>query len=206
MVDFPDAGSLLTGTPLMLLIFVGFILAFFGKNFFKITWFLIGGLIGASIAGIIGWMFGAAIYDQTICTIIAVIVGFVAGGFIMLARARRLMCFAMAAASFWMAYSAATAFGSDFGTALLIGVVVGVVIFIIVYIKFDDVLSVITAIVGGFMIGALLSVVYFKNNVVVMFAVAIPIAIMGMIVQLQLYKKFPDQSYDKDTDEKAQQS
>jgi len=197
-----DISGYLTGTPMIVILLAGFILAFFGKTFFKATWFLVGGLIGAAIGLAIGYFLGPYVYkgNDMVCPIIGAVVGFVAGGFLVLNWVRRIMCMMIAGAAFIMAFAIAGALGKDTATSLIVGIVVAAIIYIIVYIKFDDILSVMTAFLGGMIIGAALAYKFFGGNLIAIFAIGIPVAIIGGAVQLHVHKKYPEHSYDKDKD------
>jgi hypothetical protein len=197
-----DLSNFLTGNVFLVLLLAGFILAFFGKTFFKATWFLVGGLLGAAIGLALGYFLGPYVYtaNNLVCPIIGAVVGFIAGGFFVLNWVRKIMCLMIAAAAFIMAFAIAGALGMDMSTALIVGIVVAAIIFVIVYIKFDDILSVMTAFLGGMIIGALVALRFFAGNLIVIFAVGIPVAIVGMVVQLHLHKNYPEHSYDKDKD------
>jgi len=203
MVGTPDLGGYLSGNALIVLILVGFVLAFFGKTFFKATWFLVGGLMGAAVGLALGYFLGGYVYNQTVCSIIGALIGFVAGGFLVLQWARNIMCFMIAGAAFMMTFSIAGVLHKSTSDALIIAVIVAVIIFIIVYIKFDDVLSIVTAFLGGFIIGAIVSYKFFGGNLIVLLAIGIPITIAGLYVQLELHKKYPEHSYDRDKDDQV---
>jgi hypothetical protein len=197
-----DISGYLTGPSMVVILLAGLILAFFGKTFFKATWFLVGGLIGAAIGLAIGYFLGPYFHlNEMVCPIIGAIVGFVAGGFLVLSWVRRIMCMMIAGAGFIMAFAIAGIFVKDVSMALIIAVIVGVVIFIIAYILFDAILSVMTAFLGGVIIGAVIAYKFFPGNIlIVTFVIGIPIAIAGAAVQLHLHKKYPEHSYDKDKD------
>ncbi len=203
-----DISGYLNGNAFFVLLIAGFVLAFFGKTFFKVTWFLVGGLIGAAIGLAIGYFLGPYVYKAggLVCPIIGAIVGFVAGGFLMLQWVRNIMCFMIAVSAFFMAFFIAGAFVKDMTTQLIIGVVVAAIVYIIVYIKFDDLLSVVTALLGGLIIGAVVAYKFFHGNYLVIFAVGIPMALIGGYCQMHVHKNHPDQSYDKDKDPSVKQT
>lgn len=203
-----DVSGYLNGNAFFVLLIVGFILAFFGKTFFKVTWFLVGGLIGAAVGIAVGYFLGPYVYKghDTVCWIIGAIVGFVGGGFLMLQWVRNIMCFMIAASAFFMAFFIAGAFVKDMGTQLIAAVVVAAIVYIIVYIKFDDVLSVMTAFLGGIIIGAVIAFKFFSGNYIVIFAVGIPMAIVGGYCQMHVHKNYPEHSYDKEKDPTVKQT
>jgi len=198
-----DISGYLTGTPMIVILLAGLILTFFGKTFFKATWFLIGGFIGMAIGLALGYFLGPYVYkaNELVCPIIGAVVGFVAGGLFVLNWVRKIMCFMFAAAAFIMAFAIAGALGKDTSMSLLIGIIVAAIVYLIVYIKFDDILVGITAILGGMIIGCVVAYKFFPGNIlIVTFALGIPLAIVGAIAQLHTHKKYPEHSYDKDKD------
>jgi len=197
-----DLSNYLTGNAFIVLLIAGLVMAFFGKTFFKATWFLIGGLIGAALGLALGYFLGPYVYKDNalVCPIIGAVVGFVAGGFLMLNWVRRVMCMMMAGAAFFMAFAITGALGKDTSTALIVGIVVAAIVYIIVYIKFDEILSVMTAFLGGILVGAVVAYKFMGGSLIGIFAVGIPIAIIGGYCQLHVHKNHPEQSYDKDKD------
>jgi|GEM_PF-804984 len=203
-----DIGGYLNGNAFFVLLIAGFVLAFFGKTFFKVTWFLVGGLIGAAIGLALGYFLWPYVYKagEFVCPIIGAIVGFVAGGFLMLQWVRNIMCFMIACTAFFMAFFIAGAFVKDMSTQLIAAVVVAAIVFIIVYIKFDDVLSIMTAFLGGIIIGAVVAFKFFGGSYIVLFAVGIPMAIIGGYCQMHVHKNYSEHSYDKDKDPSVKQT
>lgn len=187
MPDVSDASSYVPTETVWIMLLVGFLFAFFGKTFFKAIWFLIGGLIFMTIGIILGFVIGALIGYPVICLAIGALVGFIVGGYMGMSWGKWLICLAAAFTGYYMT---SIILPSNF----LIAIVVAIVFFIIIYIKFDEVLSVMTAIIGGAVIGSV-AAGFAGGNPVVFFAVAIPAAIAGMYVQLEIEKKYPDKTY-----------
>jgi hypothetical protein len=189
LVDFASAAG---GVNTVLLLLVGFLLAFFGKNFFKAIWFLIGGLMLMAVGLVLGIVVGPRIGQPTLCPVIGAVVGFLVGGYMGISWARRLMCLIAAG----IGYTIGSAVGSFISpeNALVIGIVLAIIFFLIVYIKFDDVLSVMTAIMGGATIGYVASSAM-GGNPIVFLVVTIGVAIAGMYVQLKIGERYPDHSY-----------
>ena len=203
-----DISGYLNGNAFIVLLIAGFVLAFFGKTFFKVTWFLVGGLIGAALGIALGYFLGPYVYKAggLVCPIIGAIVGFVVGGFLMLQWVRNFMCFMIAVTAFFMAFFIAGAIVKDMTTQLIIGVVIAAIVYIIVRIKFDDILSATTALLGGVIIGAVVAYKFFGGNYIAIFAVGIPVAIIGGYCQMHVHKSHPENSYDKDKDPAIKQS
>jgi len=202
MPDIPpeltDMAGVAGGVNLLLLLLVGFLLAFFGKNFFKAIWFLIGGLMMMAIGLLIGFLVGMLIGQPVLCPLIGGVVGFLIGGYMGISWARWLMCLVAAG----IGYTLGSAIGSFLGpgNALIGGIVGAIIFFLIVYIKFDDVLSFMTAIMGGATIGYVAST-FFGGNPIVFLAVTIAVAIAGMYSQMKLGEKYPDHSYKDERDQ-----
>jgi hypothetical protein len=186
MVEFPDMSGAFGFDPLLILVLVGFLLAFFGKNFFKAIWFITGGLIFMVVGLVIGYMIGAAMGNPFICAGIAGLIGFIIGGYMGISWARWLMCLAAAGIGFMIGFMVS----GD----ILIGLVIAIIFFIIVYVKFDDVLSIMTAIMGGAIIGAVVYF-FFWPNLIGFFAATIPIAALGLYSQMKIGERYPDHSY-----------
>jgi hypothetical protein len=187
MPDIPDMSGAFGGfNPILILVLVGFLLAFFGKNFFKAIWFITGGLIFMVVGLVVGYLVGIAFGNPVLCAGIAGLIGFIIGGYMGISWARWLMCLAAAGIGFMIGFLIT----GDF----IIGLVIAIIFFIIVYVKFDDVLSIMTAIMGGAIIGAVVYV-YFWGNLIGFFAATIPIAALGMYSQLKIAERYPDHSY-----------
>jgi hypothetical protein len=143
---------------LVILIVLGLILAFYGKRILETFAFIIGAIAGAALALMIAPYVYSYVSDsisEGLCIIIAVIVGALIGGFLGRAIMYGLISFIVASI---VSYIVVTLTG-DYVLAL-IGFFIALIIMWFLVEKF---LAVMTALVGGCMVGV--GIMYFAGGV-----------------------------------------
>jgi hypothetical protein len=179
-----DIGAYIPPYFLWIVLVIGLLFAFCGRALWKAIWFIIGGLVGLAIGMTLGFLIGFFIGAALICAVIAGVVGFIVGGYWGISAARFMIAVSGAFTGFWI--------GSTFG-GMIVGIIVAVVVFLIIYLKFDEVLSIATAIMGGLMVGAVAYTLAGGGvwGTVALFVVGIPIIILGAKTQLEIEKRYP---------------
>jgi hypothetical protein len=143
-----DLVSSVSSLSYIILLIVGLALVFYGRAILKSVAFLIGAIIGATLALNLAEFIHPFVDDYIglgFCLIIAVILGAIIGGYLGMAFLRWMIAIFMGG----IGYMIAAAF-FDPG---IIPIIVGIVVFAIILIMFDKFLSVITAMFGAFLAG-----------------------------------------------------
>ncbi|MCK5559038.1 MAG: hypothetical protein KAJ51_00530, partial [Thermoplasmata archaeon] len=139
--------------------------------------FIIGAVIGASLAYVIAIKIGPWLKDYLsleLCIIIAVVLGAIVGGYLGMAFLKGMIAMFMG----FIGYSIGTLI---FGDESFIPIVVGIVVFVIIWLLIDKFLSIITAIFGACLVGMAVSnlvLIYFPDLTLVAFIVFIVCAIV----------------------------
>ena len=166
------------GNPILILI-AGLLIAFAGRVIWKAVWFTIGALIGIGVAMFVYAIIQIFMDLPGVCFLVAILVGAIVGGLA-----------ALNAIKFWI--SATAGFAGLVAAFMLtnniiVALVVGIVFFAIMYFYFDEFLSVMSGLIGGLLTGYAVGV--YTHSVILFFVVAIPVAIAGAYVQLQIEEK-----------------
>ena len=141
MVDFASISFII-------LLVVGLALTFYGRAILKSIAFLIGAIIGATLAYNVALFIGPYIEDYIglgYCLIIAVVLGAIIGGYLGMAFLKWMIAIFMGGIGYMVA---AAIFGDG-----IIPIIAGIVVFAIILIMFDKFLSVVTALFGAFLVG-----------------------------------------------------
>jgi hypothetical protein len=187
MVDiemFNDAGNVVGENPLfMIVIFVfGLVFAFFGANIMKAIAGLVGAIVGATFAFQLAQMFSDDLPNPGACTIIAAIIGGLIGAYLGISLMKALICMFFGAIGFFIGLS----FTNDF----IIAIIVGIILAIIVSLVIEQFLAIITALLGGLMIGYIaLILIAPPINIFVFIVLTFVIGIFGAKYQLSQMKK-----------------
>jgi hypothetical protein len=166
------------GNPILILI-AGLLIAFAGRFIWKAVWFTIGALIGIGVAMFVYAIIQIFMDLPGVCFLVAILVGAIVGGLA-----------ALNAIKFWIS---ATAGFAGLVTAfmltnnIIVALVVGIIFFAIMYFYFDEFLSVMSGLIGGLLTGYAVGV--YTHSAILFFVVAIPVAIAGAYVQLQIEEK-----------------
>jgi hypothetical protein len=137
---------LLSGLPtwplVIIMLVVSLLLVFIGRKVVKILAFLVVGLVGASIGGILGaqYLAGLGWFGK----LMGVLIGFFTGGLVGVA----LVAVGIGVAAGYAAYLLTLDIVSDTTVAL----VLGIIFFIIGLALYGKILSVITAVIGGLLL------------------------------------------------------
>jgi hypothetical protein len=176
--------NLLVGTQLLtlpagssyaeaaLLIVLGLLLIFFGRRFIKLLTFLGVGLLVGAIGAILGqYLYGdLGLYAGAV-------IGFLVGGFFAL----KLLSFAMGLAAGAAGFIISSALQSN----LILSILVGVILFFIGIALSSKILSLATAVVGGFLLYLGLGFLQFAFlSSIVSAIIAIIFALLGFRYQL----------------------
>ncbi|MGD0145425.1 MAG: hypothetical protein ABSB53_01035 [Nitrososphaerales archaeon] len=147
MASITDQFSqLLKGVPswplIIAMLVVSLLLIFAGRKVIKALAFLVVGLIGSSIGG----MFAAHYLTSlgSFGTVLGVLIGFVAGGLIGLLLVRVGIGLAVAYAAYLVTV--------DIVSSTVAAFVVGFVFFVVGWILYNKILSLVTALAGGFLL------------------------------------------------------
>jgi len=138
--------QLLKGVPswplIIAMLVVSLLLIFAGRKVIKALAFLVVGLIGSSIGG----MFAAHYLTSlgSFGTVLGVLIGFVAGGLIGLLLVRVGIGLAVAYAAYLVTV--------DIVSSTVAAFVVGFVFFVVGWILYNKILSLVTALAGGFLL------------------------------------------------------
>jgi len=138
--------QLLKGVPswplIIAMLVVSLLLIFAGRKVIKALAFLVVGLIGSSIGG----MFAAHYLTSlgSFGTVLGVLIGFVAGGLIGLLLVRVGIGLAVAYAAYLVTV--------DIVSSTVAAFVVGFVFFVVRWILYNKILSLVTALAGGFLL------------------------------------------------------
>ena len=141
MVDF-------NSISFIILLVVGLALTFYGRAILKSVAFLIGAIIGASLAYNVAVIIGPQLEEYIAlgyCLIIAVLLGAIIGGYLGMAFLKWMIALFMGGVGYMVA---AVFFGEG-----IIALIAGIVVFAIILIMFDKFLSVVTALFGAFLVG-----------------------------------------------------
>ena len=139
-------GHLLNGLPswplFIVMLVVSLLLIFAGRIVVKALAFLVVGLIGASIGGMLGAQYLTSLGSAG--SILGVLIGFVAGGLIGLLLVRAGIGLAVGYAVYLLT--------RDIVSDAIVAVVVGIVFFLIGVILYNKILPLVTAVAGGFLL------------------------------------------------------
>lgn len=147
MVSIPSQfGHLLNGLPswplFILMLVVSLLLIFAGRIVVKALAFLVVGLIGASIGGMLGAQYLTSLGSAG--SILGVLIGFVAGGLIGLLLVRAGIGLAVGYAAYLLTL--------DIVSDATVAVVIGIIFFLIGVVLYNKILSLVTAVAGGFLL------------------------------------------------------
>jgi len=162
---------LLHGLPtwplFLLLLVVSLLLIFYGRTVVRALAFLVVGLIGASIGGMLGAQYLTSLGSAG--GVLGLLIGFFAGGLIGL----MLVELGIALAVGYAAYLGTLSFVSSTTVAL----VVGIIFFIVGLVLYKKILTVVTAVGGGFLLYDALS---FYVDPTVATIVAVLVTLLGL--------------------------
>lgn len=167
----------ISSVPLLILLIVGLALTFYGRRVLKTIAFIIGAVIGASLAYVIAVEIGPRVEEYLslqLCIIIAVVLGAIIGGYLGMAFLKGMIAMFMG----FIGYSIATLIFTD---ESFIPIVIGIVVFVIIWLLIDKFLSIITAIFGAWLVGIAISgfiVAYDSDLKMVAFIVFIVCAVV----------------------------
>ncbi|MGD0396585.1 MAG: hypothetical protein ABSB26_06710 [Nitrososphaerales archaeon] len=147
MVSIPGQFSdLLKGVPswplILAMLVVSLLLIFAGRKVVKALAFLVVGLIGASIGGEFAAHYLGSL--GSFGTILGVLIGFVAGGLIGLLLVRVGIGLAVGYAAYLLTV--------DLVSSTIAAFVVGFVFFVVGWLLYNKILSLVTAVAGGFLL------------------------------------------------------
>jgi len=147
VVSIPSQfGHLLNGLPswplFILMLVVSLLLIFAGRIVVKALAFLVVGLIGASIGGMLGAQYLTSLGSAG--SILGVLIGFVAGGLIGLLLVRAGIGLAVGYAAYLLTL--------DIVSDATVAVVIGIIFFLIGVVLYNKILSLVTAVAGGFLL------------------------------------------------------
>ncbi len=138
--------NLLKGVPswplILAMLVVSLLLIFAGRKVVKALAFLVVGLIGASIGGEFAAKYLTSL--GSFGTILGVLIGFVAGGLIGLLLVRVGIGLAVGYAAYLVTV--------DLVSSTIVALVVGFVFFVVGWLLYNKILSLVTAVAGGFLL------------------------------------------------------
>ncbi len=137
--------QLLNGVPswplIAAMLIVSLLLIFAGRKVVKVLAFLVVGLIGASIGGVFAAQYLTSL--GSLGTLLGVLIGFVAGGLIGLLLVRVGIGLAVGYAAYLLTL--------DLVSSTVAAFVVGFVFFVVGWLLYNKILSLVTAVAGGFL-------------------------------------------------------
>jgi hypothetical protein len=149
MALFPSLGA---AAPIIgiILVVVGLLMAFWGHGIWNMVMSMIGALIGSAV----GYIFGAALFGSLIALILA-IVGAIIGSILFSKLVKVALAFLVGLLAGALVYTALGGGGTlTTGTPLIGALVVLVVVFGVAFYFIDDLIGIITAAIGGLLLGA----------------------------------------------------
>ena len=181
MVSTPSQFTqFLNGLPIFIvLLIVSLLLIFAGRRVVKALAFLVVGLIGASIGGTL-----AAQYISSLGwfgSILGILIGFFAGGLLGLLVVRLGIGLAVGYAAYIIAV--------DIVSSTIAGIVVGFVFFLIGVVLYNKILTLVTALAGGFLLFTALNLPPLGLPSLASAAIAIIITMIGLWVDFGRRKK-----------------
>jgi len=166
---------LLNGLPtwplVIIMLAVSLLLIFAGRKVVKVLAFLVVGLVGASIGGILGAQYLASL--GSLGRILGVLIGFFTGGLIWVV----LVAVGIGVAAGYAAYLLTLDIVPDTSVAI----VIGIVFFIVGLALYNKILSLVTAVVGGFLLYDALRL--YGLNLTLSTVMAMLVALAGIWVQ-----------------------
>ncbi|MGD1054693.1 MAG: hypothetical protein ABR867_01240 [Nitrososphaerales archaeon] len=192
MVSIPGQFEhLLSGLPtwplVIIMLVVSLLLVFIGRKVVKILAFLVVGLVGASIGGILGaqYLAGLGWFGK----LMGVLIGFFAGGLVGVA----LVAVGIGVAAGYAAYLLTLDIVSDTTVAL----VLGIIFFIIGLALYGKILSVITAVIGGLLLYDALRLYGLGSALSV--ALALMVTLAGIWIQSRSGRRTQRPTFSSDT-------
>jgi hypothetical protein len=182
---------LLSGLPtwplVIIMLVVSLLLVFIGRKVVKILAFLVVGLVGASIGGILGaqYLAGLGWFGK----LMGVLIGFFAGGLVGVA----LVAVGIGVAAGYAAYLLTLDIVSDTTVAL----VLGIIFFIIGLALYGKILSVITAVIGGLLLYDALRLYGLGSALSV--ALALMVTLAGIWIQSRSGRRTQRPTFSSDT-------
>jgi hypothetical protein len=150
---------------------VSLLMIFAGRKVVKVLAFLVVGLVGASIGGILGAQYLASL--GSFGRILGVLIGFFTGGLIGV----MLVAVGIGVAAGYAAYLLTL----DVVPNTTVAIVIGVIFFIVGLALYNKILSIVTAVVGGFLFYDALRL--YGLNLALSTALAILVTLAGIWVQ-----------------------
>ena len=174
MVSIPsEFTQLLNGLPawplFLVLLVVSLLLIFAGRQVVKLLAFVVVGLIGASIGGSLGAQYLSSL--GWLGSLLGVLIGFFAGGLLGLLIVRLGIGLAIGYAAYILTV--------DIVSSTIAGLVVGFIFFLIGVVMYNKILTLVTALAGGFILFTALN---FYITPVASAAIAIIVTIIGIWV------------------------
>jgi hypothetical protein len=176
-----EFSSLLNGLPtwplVIVMLVVSFLLIFAGRKVVKALAFLVVGIIGASIGGVLGAQYLASL--GTLGSVLGILIGFFVGG---------LMGVVLVALGIGVAVGyAAYLLTLDVVSSRTAAIVVGIVFFIVGLALYGKILSLVTAVAGGILFYDALRL--YGINPIPSTALAAVLTLAGILVQYRTRKE-----------------
>jgi hypothetical protein len=165
--------------PLLALLAVSLVLIFAGRSVVKVIAFFVVGLVGASIGGTLAAQYLAGSGD--LGALLGIILGFVIGGMIG-------VVLVMVGIGVVLGYGAYVLTG-EFVSGNIIPLVVGFVFFLVGIALYDRILSLVTALAGGFLLFDVLTAYGVGSTLSIVIAIALTIAGIWVQEDMGLKKK-----------------
>jgi hypothetical protein len=168
---------------LLIIIFVvGLLFAFYGANIMKALAGLVGAILGATFAVQLAMFFREELPNDIICIILAAIIGAIIGAYLAISLMKMLIIMFFGMIGFLI--------GLTFSNSFIIAIIVGIILAIIISLVIEQFLAVITALLGGLMIGYLTLVLFPEPlNIITFLALTVIIGAMGAKYQLSQREK-----------------
>ncbi len=178
MVSIPSQFSnLLKGVPswplILAMLVVSLLLIFAGRKVIKALAFLVVGLIGASIGGMFAAQYLTSLGSAG--TLLGVLIGFVAGGLIGLLIVRLGIGLAVGYAAYLLTL--------DVVSSTVAAFVVGFIFFVVGVVLYNKILSLVTAVAGGFLLYDALRL--YGLNPTVSTVIAVLVTLVGIWVNFR---------------------
>lgn len=181
MPDMEFYGITIPFWVFIILVIIGLVMAFFGRAIWDVLMSMIGGLIGSMVGFVIGFML-AGFVGAIICMFIFGFIGSILFRYL-IRVVLALFCGIIVAALIWLAIGKPPL--SDF---LVIGLIIAIVVFIPSYYFIEELVSVLTALIGGAILGV--GIYGLTLDPWLAIGVGVLVWIFGSLVQIMALEKY----------------
>jgi hypothetical protein len=181
MPDIVFRGITIPFWVFIILVIIGLVMAFFGRAIWDVAMSMIGGLIGSMIGFVVGFMLAEWI-GAIICMFIFGFIGSILFRYLVRV-ALALLCGLIVAALIWLA-----AGGPPLADFLIFGLIIMIIVFIPSYYFIEELVSVLTALIGGSILGV--GVYGLTLNPWLAIGLGVLAWIFGSLVQIMALEKY----------------